>query len=169
MELLSLQDYKTRVDEFYQKHDEYLHKLSAINVAENRYCDTLTKEQEDVYFEEDENSLLINEIARGYEEQREALKEKYKGFDNYYGTDYGTILTEEVIELFKYGDTAKSLLQKAKEHAGQRFSDKYGEKNTIYNFLYIVITPDDFYWVGESDEGKILCYTCVGSPHWIEK
>ena len=77
MELLSLQDYKTRVDEFYQKHDEYLDKLSAINVAENKYCNTLTKEQEDIYFEEDENGALINEIARGYEEQREALKEEY--------------------------------------------------------------------------------------------
>jgi len=169
MELLSLQDYKTRVDEFYQKHDEYLHKLSAINVAENRYCNTLTEKEEDAYFEEDENGVLINEIARGYEEQREALKEGYKGFDDYYGTDYGTILTDEAIDLFKYGDTAKSLLQKAKEHAGQQFSDNYGEKTTIYNFLYIVITPDDFYWVGENTEGEKIYYTCVGSPHWIEK
>jgi hypothetical protein len=55
MELLTLQDYKTRVDEFYHKHDEYLHELSVINVAENKYCDTLTEEQEGAYFEEDEN------------------------------------------------------------------------------------------------------------------
>ena len=169
MELLSLQDYKIMVDEFYRKHDEYLHELSAINVAENKYCNKLTDEEEDAYFKTNEDGVLINEIARGYEEQREILKEKYKGFDDYYGTDYGTILTEEAIELFKYGDTAKSLLQKAKEHAGQKFSDKYGEKTTIYNFLYIVITPDDFYFVGENAEGKKMYYTCVGSPHWIEK
>ena len=165
MELLSLQDYKTRVDEFYQKHDEYLHELSAINVAENKYCNTLTKEQEDIYFEEDENGALINEIARGYEEQREALKEIYKGFDDYYGTNYGTILTDEAIELFKYGDTSKRILEKAKEHAGQQFVDS----GTVYNFLYVLITPDDFYWVGQSDEGRMMYYTCVGSPHWIEK
>ena len=169
MELLSLQDYKTRVDEFYQKHDEYLHELSAINVAENKYCDTLTKEQEDAYFEEDENGVLINDIARGYEEQREVVKEKYDGFNDFYGTDYGTILTEEAIELFKYGETAKHIFEEAKKHAGQQFSDTYGDETTIYNFRYVVITPDDFYWVGESDEGKMLCYTCVGSPHWIEK
>lgn len=87
MELLSLQDYKTRVDEFYQKHDEYLHKLSAINVAETRYCNKLTEKEEDTYFEMDENGNFVNEIAREYEEQREALKEEYKGFDDYYGTD----------------------------------------------------------------------------------
>ena len=77
------------------------------------------------------------------------------------------ILTEEAINYLNLNKTARRIYEDGQKHLGDMFVENYYGVDTVYEFKYILLCPDDLYWYGESVENnKPICITCVGSPEW---
>jgi hypothetical protein len=133
---LTLEQYLEREKRFFDKYDEYIRKLIAINKSEND-----SNEEECV-------------------EKRKALKKEYEGYTSIYHCDFFTELTQSYIDTHPGCVNAPKILKEVEKNKGRKFF--FGDK--ICTMTRAIVGTDDYYYeLVDNKQGRHY-YTCVGFP-----
>ena len=151
---LTIEQYKVEADKWFNRHEEYLEKLVAINKKEKEIIATK--------FQGDSNNYLNSSDANDLEQEQIALKKEFTGYiDPYFeSTFYCMLQTEQDIDAAVNFENTKTWLKKDIKNINKLMTDGH----TIGIFEGIACALDDFYyllrdnktnelvWVGRIDE-----------------
>jgi len=137
---LCTDDYLKEQTSFFNKYNEYLKKLAAINKAENLMFD---------------NGTITDDIEKENECRRDELKKEYEGYNDYYCTDFFCWMTYENIDKLIEGNNNKYFREDLK-----LVGEKVQTDTDIYGILIgIAVMVDDVYFVIDDE--------CTDRYQWV--
>lgn len=151
---VSIEEFKEKTGAFLKKYAEYMDKLAAINIAENKDIEELCGKPHLNYWTEFEEKYP--EKVEERKKLRKQLKEEYGEYTSYYNCPYYCLVTnlKELYELFK--DRLK---------AGDK---DLKSKDSIYNYHRRTLKK----WVGkkvQNEIGEDVYGICKGVAFFVDQ
>jgi len=161
---VNIKEYTRKTEYWIKKYSEYMDKLAAINISENKDIEELCGKPHLNYWSEFKEKYP--EKVEERKKQRKALKEEYGEYSSYYNCPYYCVATnkKELDELFNecYKDSNRGkdsmyqhTLKALKEMKGKMYQDECN-KDAYGKFIGMAFFIDQDYYCLKDKDGKVI-------------